>query len=39
MTTRHDTEVILAQSKMFFLKALRPLGVDIAMEGPYGVGT
>jgi len=28
----------LAQSKAFFLKALRPLGVEIAMEGPYGVG-
>ena len=28
----------LAQSKTFFLKALQPLGVDVAMEGPYGVG-
>jgi catechol 2,3-dioxygenase-like lactoylglutathione lyase family enzyme len=28
----------LAESKAFFLKALRPLGVTVAMEGPYGVG-
>ena len=28
----------LAQSKAFFLKALQPLGVGVAMEGPYGVG-
>lgn len=28
----------LAESKAFFLKALQPLGVAIAMEGPYGVG-
>lgn len=28
----------LAQSKAFFLKALEPLGVTVAMEGPYGVG-
>lgn len=28
----------LAESKAFFLKALQPLGVEIAMEGPYGVG-
>ena len=28
----------LAQSKAFFLQALRPLGVALAMEGPYGVG-
>jgi catechol 2,3-dioxygenase-like lactoylglutathione lyase family enzyme len=28
----------LAQSKAFFLKALQPLGVSVAMEGPYGVG-
>ena len=28
----------LAQSKAFFLKALQPLGVAVAMEGPYGVG-
>ena len=27
-----------AASKAFFLKALQPLGVTIAMEGPYGVG-
>ena len=25
-------------SKAFFLKALAPLGVTIAMEGPYGLG-
>jgi catechol 2,3-dioxygenase-like lactoylglutathione lyase family enzyme len=28
----------LAQSKAFFLAALAPLGVTVAMEGPYGVG-
>ncbi|MBE0546202.1 MAG: VOC family protein [Rubrivivax sp.] len=28
----------LADSKAFFLKALRPLGVGVVMEGPYGVG-
>jgi catechol 2,3-dioxygenase-like lactoylglutathione lyase family enzyme len=28
----------LAESKAFFLKALQPLGVTVAMEGPYGVG-
>jgi catechol 2,3-dioxygenase-like lactoylglutathione lyase family enzyme len=28
----------LAESKAFFLKALGPLGVTVAMEGPYGVG-
>jgi catechol 2,3-dioxygenase-like lactoylglutathione lyase family enzyme len=28
----------LAQSKAFFLEALRPLGVEVAMEGRYGVG-
>lgn len=28
----------LAESKAFFLKALHPLGVEVAMEGPYGVG-
>jgi catechol 2,3-dioxygenase-like lactoylglutathione lyase family enzyme len=28
----------LAESKGFFLMALRPLGVEVAMEGPYGVG-
>lgn len=28
----------LAASKSFFLKALQPLGVAVAMEGPYGVG-
>ena len=27
-----------AASKAFFLKALAPLGVAIAMEGPYGIG-
>jgi len=27
-----------AASKAFFLKALQPLGVAIAMEGPYGLG-
>lgn len=26
------------RSKAFFLKALAPLGVDVVMEGPYGVG-
>ena len=28
----------LADSKAFFLQALRPLGVAVVMEGPYGVG-
>lgn len=28
----------VAASKAFFLQALAPLGVAIAMEGPYGVG-
>ncbi len=28
----------LAESKGFFLKALQPLGITVAMEGPYGVG-
>ena len=28
----------LAASKAFFLQALQPLGVALAMEGPYGVG-
>jgi catechol 2,3-dioxygenase-like lactoylglutathione lyase family enzyme len=28
----------LAESKAFYLKALRPLGVEVAMEGPHGVG-
>lgn len=28
----------LARSKAFFLQALRPLGVCVVMEGPYGVG-
>ena len=28
----------LAESKAFFLEALQPLGVTVAMEGPYGVG-
>lgn len=28
----------LAESKAFFLAALQPLGVKVAMEGPYGVG-
>jgi catechol 2,3-dioxygenase-like lactoylglutathione lyase family enzyme len=28
----------LAESKAFYLKALQPLGVSVAMEGPYGVG-
>jgi catechol 2,3-dioxygenase-like lactoylglutathione lyase family enzyme len=28
----------LRESKSFYLKALQPLGVTIAMEGPYGVG-
>jgi catechol 2,3-dioxygenase-like lactoylglutathione lyase family enzyme len=27
-----------AASKAFFLSALEPLGVTVAMEGPYGVG-
>jgi catechol 2,3-dioxygenase-like lactoylglutathione lyase family enzyme len=28
----------LAASKSFFLAALQPLGVEVAMEGAYGVG-
>ena len=28
----------LAASRAFFLQALQPLGVTVAMEGPYGVG-
>ncbi|HMN83044.1 MAG TPA: VOC family protein [Burkholderiaceae bacterium] len=28
----------LGESKAFFLAALQPLGVAVAMEGPYGVG-
>ena len=28
----------LRESKEFLLKALQPLGVTVAMEGPYGVG-
>lgn len=28
----------LAESKLFFLQALQPLGVTVAMEGSYGVG-
>jgi catechol 2,3-dioxygenase-like lactoylglutathione lyase family enzyme len=28
----------LLESKVFLLKALQPLGVTVAMEGPYGVG-
>jgi catechol 2,3-dioxygenase-like lactoylglutathione lyase family enzyme len=28
----------LAASKAFFLAALRPLGVELVMEGPYGIG-
>jgi catechol 2,3-dioxygenase-like lactoylglutathione lyase family enzyme len=28
----------LAESKAFFLKALKPIDVAVAMEGPYGVG-
>lgn len=28
----------LAQSKAFYLQALQPLGVAVAMEGAYGVG-
>jgi catechol 2,3-dioxygenase-like lactoylglutathione lyase family enzyme len=28
----------LAESKAFYLKALQPLGINVAMEGPYGVG-
>jgi len=28
----------LGKSKTFYLQALHPLGVDVAMEGPYGVG-
>ena len=27
-----------AASKAFFLQALRPLGVSVVMEGPYGLG-
>ena len=26
------------KSKAFFLQALRPLGIGVVMEGPYGVG-
>ena len=28
----------LAESKAFYLKALEPLGIKVAMDGPYGVG-
>lgn len=28
----------LAESKAFYLQALQPLAVEVAMEGPYGVG-
>lgn len=28
----------LQESKAFLLQALKPLGVSVAMEGPYGVG-
>ena len=28
----------LRESKSFYVKALQPLGVTVAMEGPYGVG-
>ncbi len=28
----------LAASRAFFIKALQPLGVTVAMEGPYGIG-
>lgn len=28
----------LAVSKAFYLRALQPLGVEVVMEGPYGVG-
>ncbi len=28
----------LDASKNFFLEALEPIGVSVAMEGPYGVG-
>ena len=28
----------LDASKQFFLEALEPIGVSVAMEGPYGVG-
>lgn len=28
----------LSESKEFFLRSLQPLGVTVAMEGPYGVG-
>ena len=26
------------KSKSFFLQALRPIGIAVVMEGPYGVG-
>jgi len=29
----------LPERKQFLLKAVQPLGVTVAMEGPYGVGT
>lgn len=28
----------LGESKAFFLRALQPLGVAVAMEGPHGIG-
>lgn len=28
----------VAASKAFFLQSLAPMGVEVAMEGPYGVG-
>ncbi|MEO8306967.1 MAG: VOC family protein [Pseudomonadota bacterium] len=28
----------ISASKLFFLSALKPLGVAVVMEGPYGVG-
>jgi catechol 2,3-dioxygenase-like lactoylglutathione lyase family enzyme len=28
----------LSESKAFYLNALQPLGISVAMEGPYGVG-
>lgn len=28
----------LAESKAFYLQALQPLGLEVAMEGPYGLG-
>ena len=28
----------LGESRAFFLQALQPLGVTVAMDGPYGVG-